>query len=1034
MTDTPTDLLVAGYQDIDEATKDFEALIALVKEKQVSIEGVILVTHALDGSVAVRQTGDNLGRKGMGWGGGVGLAVGLFAPPVLASVAVGAVAGGVIGKFVDHRVENDIHDKIGENLPPGSAGIIAVFDDTQRLGVEQALAGALLRSVVQGDKKGTAALKESLAEAMGKFSPDRTVLPIPDPNFGGTIGRTLDASVADWTINMTPSPPAGAPNVLLVLIDDAGFGNPSTFGGPVSTPAMTRVAEQGVRYNRFHVTALCSPTRAALLTGRNHHTVGFGSIGEFPGPFPGYTASVPKDCAPFVRALQGNGYSTGGFGKWHLTPDHLQGAAGPFDRWPNAWGFDHFWGILGGEAGQYDPLITQDNTTLGVPEGEDGEEYYWPDDITDQAVHWLHQVRAQDQTKPWFLYYSTGCSHAPHQVAAEWSEKYRGKFDQGWDVLREETFERQKQLGVIPADAVLTPRPDALPAWDSLSENEKTLYARQMEVYAGFQENADWNVGRLLDAVEEMGERENTLVIYIFGDNGASLEGTLTGSFNELTMQNGIALTAEQQLSLLGQYGGLDAWGTDAFAPHYASAWAWAGNAPFQWGKQVASHLGGTRNGMVVAWPERIEDRGGLRTQFTHCIDIGPTILEAAGIPEPKVVDGIAQKPMEGTSFLYSFDDANAPEQHTVQYFEIVGNRAMYKDGWWAACKLDRIPWDALAVDDGEARAGSLRPRAGHVGAVLPPRRLQPGEGRGRGEPGEARGAQGALLAGGREAQRVAASVGILRVLRDPAADADDHDPDLLRRRPEHRRRHDPPCLRALVCDRGRVGRPRWRRRGCDRGRGRRDGRLLALGRRRRPAAPQLLDDGRRAVRAGLDRADPDRGGHGPHAFRRRQAGARGRRNSLALRQRREDRRRPAGEDRARPLLRLQRHGHRPRQRPRRRPRLRGQSPVRLHRHREEGRLRPQARRARARAAHSTKPAPTAPRPTGSAPNRRGRSRALAADRSPRGVEMTTLDNPPCAPLRSWSGRGRRLPRKESARVASTKPPTGVTGGERDFL
>jgi arylsulfatase len=303
-------------------------------------------------------------------------------------------------------------------------------------------------------------------------------------------------------------------------------------------------------------------------------------------------------------------------------------------------------------------------------------------------------VRAQDQEKPWFVYYSTGCAHAPHQVAVEWSRKYRGKFDQGWDVLREETFERQKELGVIPADAVLTPRPDALPAWDSLSDAERALYARQMEVYAGYQENADWNIGRLLDAVEELGELENTLIFYIFGDNGASLEGTLTGSFNELTMQNGIALTAEQQLSLIEQYGGLDAWGTDAYAPHYASAWAWAGNTPFQWGKQVSSHLGGTRNGMVVSWPERITDAGALRAQFTHCIDIGPTILEAAGIPEPKVVDGIAQKPMEGTSFLYSFDDAKAAERHTVQYFETVGNRAIYKDGWWAACKLDRIPWD----------------------------------------------------------------------------------------------------------------------------------------------------------------------------------------------------------------------------------------------------------------------------------------------------------------------------------------------------
>ena len=710
MAETHTDVLVAGYQDIDEATKDFEGLVALVKEKKVSIEGVILVTHAEDGSVAVQRTGDNLGRKGTGWGGGVGLAVGLFAPPMLAAVAVGAVAGRVVGRFAGNKVEKELRDKIGENLPPGSAGIIAIFDDEQRLGVEQALVGAMLRSVVQGDKKGMGALKESLGEAMGKFSPDRTVLPIPDPNFGGAIGRTLDASVGDWTIAMTPSPPEGAPNVLLVLIDDAGFGNPSTFGGPVSTPTMTRVADQGLRYNRFHVVALCSPTRAALLTGRNHHTVGFGSLGEFPGPFPGYSANVPKDCAPFVRALQANGYTTAGFGKWHMTPDHVQGAAGPFDRWPNAWGFDHFWGILGGEAGQYDPLITQDNAIIGVPKAEDGKEYYWPEDLTDQAVGWLHGVRAQDQEKPWFVFYSTGCSHAPHQVAVEWSEKYRGKFDQGWDVLREETFERQKTLGVIPPDAELTPRPDALPAWDSLSDAEKKLYARQMEVYAGFQENTDWHVGRLLEAIEELGELDNTLVFYIFGDNGASMEGTLTGSFNELTMHNGIVLTPEQQLALLEQYGGLDAWGTDAYAPHYASAWAWAGNAPFQWGKQCASHLGGTRNGMVVSWPERIKDAGGLRSQFSHVIDVGPTILEAAGIPEPTVVDGTAQKPMEGTSFLHTFEDANAEERHTVQYFEILGNRAIYKDGWWAACKLDRIPWDMSAPTIARLAPGTYDP------------------------------------------------------------------------------------------------------------------------------------------------------------------------------------------------------------------------------------------------------------------------------------------------------------------------------------
>ena len=519
---------------------------------------------------------------------------------------------------------------------------------------------------------------------------------------------------------MTPSAPEGAPNVLLVLIDDAGFGNPSTFGGSASTPNMTRVAEQGLTYNRFHVTALCSPTRAALLTGRNHHTVGFGSIGELPGPFPGYTASVPKDCAPFVRALQDNGYSTGGFGKWHLTPDHLQGAAGPFDRWPNAWGFDHFWGFLGGETGQYDPVITQDNTTLGVPGGEDQEQYYLPDDLTDQAARWLHTVRAQDQKKPWFMYYSTGCAHAPHQVAREWSEKYRGKFDLGWDKLREETFERQKQLGVIPADAELTPRPDALPAWDSLSKSEKRLYARQMEVYAGYQENADWNVGRLLDVIEEMGDLDNTLVLYIFGDNGASMEGTITGSFNELTMQNGIALSPEQQLSLIDRYGGLDAWGTDAFAPHYASAWAWAGNAPFQWGKQVASHLGGTRNPMVVAWPDRSKTPAGCALSSLTASTSGRRSSRRPASRTPRSWTGSRRGRLEGTSFLYSFDDAGAAERHTVQYFEIYGNRAIYKDGWWAACMLDRIPWDASPPSIGRFAPRPLRPGAGQLGAVLP--------------------------------------------------------------------------------------------------------------------------------------------------------------------------------------------------------------------------------------------------------------------------------------------------------------------------
>jgi len=694
MAETPTDVLVAAYPDIEAATEEFDALAALVEGKKVEMEAAILITHAKDGTVNVQQTADHRGRKGVEWGGGVGVLVGLAAPPLLAATAAGAAAGGLIGKFVDKRLETEMHDKIGENLPVGTAGIIAAFDDEQRLAVEQALPGALAKSIVKTDKKGLKALKDGLAEAMGKFVPDRTALPLPDRNFGGTIGHTIDQSVPDWTIIPGPKAPEGAPNVLLILIDDAGFGQPDTFGGPVATPNLTRVGQMGLYYNRFHVVALCSPTRAATLTGRNQHRVGMGSVAEFPGPFPGYTGAVPKSCAPVPRILKENGYVTGGFGKWHMTPDREQGPAGPFEHWPQNWGFNHFWGFLSGAAGQWDPMITVDNTTVGVPEGTDDKPYYFPDDLTDKSVEWLHSVRAQDPEKPWFLYYSTGCAHAPHHVAKEWADKYKGKFDQGWDKIREEVFERQKKLGVIPQDAQLTERPDLFDAWDSLDDASKRLYTRQMEVYAGFMDNADWNVGRLLDAVEEMGDLDNTLVLYIWGDNGASLEGTTTGSFNEMTFLNGVDVPPKQQLELIEKYGGIEAWGNDHTAPHIAAAWAWAGNTPFQWGKQMASHLGGTRNPMVVAWPNRIKASGDLRSQFTHCIDIGPTILEAAGIPEPKIVDGIEQQPMDGTSFLYTFDEPGAEERHTVQYFEVIGSRAIYKDGWWACARLDKAPWE----------------------------------------------------------------------------------------------------------------------------------------------------------------------------------------------------------------------------------------------------------------------------------------------------------------------------------------------------
>jgi arylsulfatase A-like enzyme len=526
-------------------------------------------------------------------------------------------------------------------------------------------------------------------------TPDRTALPIRRPEFAGVANRTLEGSQPDWNLIGHPTPPEGAPNVLLVLIDDAGFGNPSTFGGPIQTPNYTRIAEGGLRYNRFHVTALCSPTRAALLTGRNNHAVGFGSVGEFAGGFPGYSATLPRDCAPLPRILRDNGYSTAGFGKWHLTPDGQQGPAGPLDRWPNGWGFDYFYGILGGGSSQYDPVLAENQKIIGTPDSydDDDDPYYFPDAMADRSIEWLHGIRGQDAQKPFFLYYSTGCSHAPHHVAQDWADRYKGKFDQGWDILREETFARQKELGVIPPDAELTARDDAFPAWADVPDHLKALYSRQMEVYAGYSENADHNVGRVIDAIEELGELDNTLIIWVWGDNGASMEGTVTGSFNELTMQNGIPLTDEMQLQLVERYGGSDAWSTSMMAPHYAAAWAWAGNAPFKWGKQVGSHLGGTRNPMVLHWPAHITDPGELRSQFCHVIDLAPTILEIAGIPAPLTVDGIEQEPFHGTSLLGSLTKGDAPEHRTQQYFETIGNRAMYKDGWWLAVKTERIPW-----------------------------------------------------------------------------------------------------------------------------------------------------------------------------------------------------------------------------------------------------------------------------------------------------------------------------------------------------
>ncbi|HVU85848.1 MAG TPA: arylsulfatase [Pirellulales bacterium] len=528
--------------------------------------------------------------------------------------------------------------------------------------------------------------KENAARAA---EPDRTVLPITDRGFQGVADRTLGGSKPDY-----PTPvkaPEGAPNVVLILLDDAGFGNPSTFGGPVQTPTFEKLASNGLRYNRFHVTGLCSPTRAALLSGRNHHTMGFGSVAELVGGYPGYSGRWPKSAASIARVLRDNGYATSAFGKWHLTPDHSTGPAGPFDRWPNALGFEYFWGFLGAESSQYDTLLTENNTILGVPNDED---FYFPDAMAERAVHWLEAQRSQSPEKPFFLYFAPGATHAPHHVPKAWADRYAGKFDQGWDKLREETFARQKQRGVIPADARLTPRDPAFPAWDSLPPEQRKIYARQMEVFAGFLENADYQIGRVMNAIEELGQLDNTLVLYIFGDNGASMEGTPTGTFNEIVSLLGVPLTPEQQLRLISLHGGIKEMGGPKTDPHYASAWAWAGNTPFPWGKQLASHLGGIRSPMVVSWPKQIKDKGSVRSQFTHVIDVAPTILEVAGLPAARQVDGVQQIPLQGVSFANSFLDGDAKSRHTSQYFAILGNRSMYKDGWLLSARLPKLPWD----------------------------------------------------------------------------------------------------------------------------------------------------------------------------------------------------------------------------------------------------------------------------------------------------------------------------------------------------
>ncbi len=522
--------------------------------------------------------------------------------------------------------------------------------------------------------------------------PDRTVLPIAPPPFSGTIGTTYK----DSTPSQIPpiSAPDGAPNVLLVLLDDEGYGQSGTFGGLIPTPTLDRLAEGGLRYTRFHVTALCSPTRAALLTGRNHHAVGVGVITNLATDFPGYTGSIPKSAALVSEVLRENGYATAAFGKWHLIPEKEDTPAGPYDHWPTHQGFDYFYGFLNGETNQWYPELTLGTQPVEMvaPPGRKAD-YTLNEDLAGKAIDWIKAEKSLAPNKPFFIYYAPGASHAPLQAPKGWIDKFKSQFDMGWDNYREIVFEHQKKLGVIPQDTKLTPRPAAIPAWDSLSADQKKVAARLMEVYAGFTAQSDYELGRVIDAIAATGQLDNTLIIYIAGDNGASLEGGLYGTSNSMAQVNGVPETSADMASMLDELGG------PTTEPHYPVGWAWAGNTPFQWGKRFASHLGGTRDPMVVFWPRRIKDAGGVRYQFTDATDVAPTILEAAGLPEPVEVDGVKQQRVDGVSMLSTFDSASTPGKHTTQYFEMLGNRAIYHDEWMAAARSGQIGWLPPAPD-----------------------------------------------------------------------------------------------------------------------------------------------------------------------------------------------------------------------------------------------------------------------------------------------------------------------------------------------
>jgi arylsulfatase A-like enzyme len=517
---------------------------------------------------------------------------------------------------------------------------------------------------------------------------DREVLPIPDRAYDGPLYEDAKDPRATFPPIEPLLPPAGAPNVLVVLLDDVGFAASSAFGGPCATPTAERLAGNGLKYNRFHTTALCAPTRAALLSGRNHHTVGMGVVTELATSAPGYSSIRPNTCAPLAQTLLLNGYSTAQFGKCHEVPVWQSSPMGPFDAWPSGGGgFEYFYGFIGGETNQYYPAIYEGTTPVEAEKTPE-EGYHFTEDMTDKAIKWARQQKSLMPDKPFFMYFAPGATHAPHHVPKEWSDKYKGRFDQGWDALREEIFTRQKELGVIPPDAELTERHEEIPAWDDVPGEMKTALARQMEVYAGFLEHTDHHVGRLVAALEDLGVLEDTLVYYIIGDNGASAEGTLNGTFNEMFVLNGAGAleTAEFVAARIDEFG------TPTAYNHYAVGWAHAMDTPYQWTKQVASHWGGTRNATIVHWPRGFEARDEIRSQFHHVIDLAPTVLEAAGLPQPTSVDGVEQHPIEGTSMVYSFDGATEAGGRETQYFEMFCNRGIYHEGWTAVTRHS-IPW-----------------------------------------------------------------------------------------------------------------------------------------------------------------------------------------------------------------------------------------------------------------------------------------------------------------------------------------------------